>query len=47
MNLEVVKFLVEHGADKTLKSKTNGMSAYDLANNHCASAEVKRILNET
>ena len=38
MNLEVVKFLLEHGADKTLKSKTNGMTALELTNNHCETA---------
>jgi ankyrin repeat protein len=37
MNLEVIKFLLEHGADKNLKSKTNGMTALELCSNHCAS----------
>ena len=41
MNLEVIKFLLEHGADKGLKSKTNSMTAVELANNHCASAQIK------
>ncbi len=36
MNMEVVQFLIEHGADKGLKSRTNGMTAIELANNHCA-----------
>jgi len=45
MYFDVITFLIEHGADKNLKSKTNGMSAIDLANNHCAAAQVKKILN--
>lgn len=47
MNLEVIKFLLEHGADKSLKAKTNSMTALELANNHCASVEIKQLLNET
>lgn len=30
MNLEVIKFLIEHGADKTLTTK-KGETVYDLA----------------
>lgn len=37
MNLEVIKFLLDHGADRTLKSKTNGLTALELSANHCAS----------
>lgn len=47
MNQEVVKFLLEHGADKYLKSKTNGMNAIELAENHCAKDNVKRLLSST
>ena len=36
MNYEVIRFLLEHGADKTLKCKTNGMNSLELANNHCS-----------
>ena len=48
MNLEVVQFLVEHGADKNIKSKTTPpQNSFELSNNHCASEQVKKILNET
>lgn len=47
MNLEVIKFLLEHGADKNLKAKTNGLTALELANNHCSSDLVKELLNTT
>ncbi len=37
MNLEVVKFIIEHGADKNLKSKTtNPQTAWQYAEKHCA-----------
>ena len=41
MNLEVIKFLLEHGADKSLRSKTNNMTALELSNNHCEAPKVK------
>jgi ankyrin repeat protein len=47
MNLEVIQFLLEHGADRTLRAKTNGMTAMELANNHSAKDEVKALLAET
>lgn len=48
MNLEVVKFLMEHGADKYLKCKTGTvLNSVELANNHCASTTVKKLLSET
>ena len=28
MNMDVIRFLLEHGADKTLKCKTNSLTAY-------------------
>jgi hypothetical protein len=34
MNQEVVVFLMEHGADAYLKSKTNGMNSFEMAKNH-------------
>lgn len=54
MNLDVIRFLCEHGADKTLLSKPKapnitspGLTAYEMSAYHCASAKVKQILNET
>ena len=47
MNLEVIKFLLEHGADRAMRSKTNSMTALELAQNHCASPQVKQLLLET
>ena len=51
MNLDVIKFLVEHGADKGLRSKApsfaEGLTAYELSAVHCASAQVKQILTVT
>ncbi len=46
MNLEVIQFLIEHGADTTLKSKTRGKSALELCEAHCAKDKVKGILKE-
>ena len=46
MNLKVVKFLVEHGADPYQKSK-KGKTALDYALNHPYGNEVLRILKET
>ena len=36
MNLDVIRFLIEHGADKKIKCKTNNMDCFELALNHCA-----------
>lgn len=47
MNLEVVQFLIEHGADKGLKCRTNQLSAVELANNHCASQKIKELMTRT
>lgn len=52
MNLDVIRFLCEHGADRALKSKpTNsshgGLTAYEMASYHCAASKVKQILEET
>lgn len=47
MNLEVVQFLMEHGADKNMKSKTNNLNSIEMATNHCASSKVKKLLQET
>ena len=41
MNMEVIQFLLQHGADKTLKCKTNNLNCLELANNHCSSVQVK------
>lgn len=51
MNLDVIKFLCEHGADKSIKSRspstTEGLTAFDMATYHCASATVKQLLANT
>lgn len=47
MNFEVIKFLMEHGADTKLKCKNNEMTAFELASNHCAPVQVKKLLSET
>jgi hypothetical protein len=48
MNLEVVKFLLEHGADKNLKSKSaDHLNCYELTEKHCAREEVRKLLTET
>lgn len=51
MNLDVIRFLCEHGADKTLRSRSpstvEGLTAYDMATYHCSSAHVKQILTNT
>ena len=44
MNLEVIRFLLEHGADRSLKAKTNGLTSQELAKNHCASEQVLDLL---
>lgn len=44
MNLEVITFLLENGADRTLKAKTNSMTSEELANNHCSKETVKELL---
>jgi len=41
MNLEVIKFLLEHGADKDLKCSSNNLSCLELSNNHCAAGQVQ------
>jgi hypothetical protein len=52
MNLDVIRFLCEHGVDKSLRSKpTNtsqgGLIAHEMASYHCAASKVKQILEET
>jgi hypothetical protein len=46
MNLEVIKFLIEHGADKNLATK-KGETAFDLAEKHCNREEVLKVLEDT
>ena len=47
MNLEVVKFLLQHGADKKMKCTSNNKSAVDMAQTHCAREKLIEILNKT
>lgn len=48
MNIDVIRFLCEHGADRTLVSRSpssvEGLTALELSKYHCASKEVKDIL---
>lgn len=46
MNLDVVQYLLEHGADRNLKSK-DGHTAWDLSDYHCASRKIKYLLHNT
>ena len=39
--------MLEHGADKYLKSKTNNLNSIELSVNHCEAAKVKKLLQET
>ena len=40
MNLDVIRFLIEHGADKALKSKSpsisEGLNAFEISGFNCA-----------
>ena len=47
VNLSVVKFLVENGADPYLKCVATGLNSFELANKHCESEKVKMILLNT
>ena len=46
LNLEIIKFLLEHGADRTLKSIDN-QTAFDLAEHHQCSKRVCSLLKNT
>ena len=43
INLSVIRFLLEHGANRDLKN-SQGSTAYDLAQDHCNSEEVRAVL---
>lgn len=45
-NLKVIKFLLEHGADATIKSK-KGKTAFDYSQNHPFKVEVQNLLKNT
>lgn len=52
MNLDVIKFLCQHGADKGLKSRNctssfESMTALEMAHYHCSSELVKDLLLNT
>ena len=47
VNLSVIKFLVEHGADPFIKCEATGMNSFELANKHCQADQVKMILMNT
>lgn len=48
MNLDVIRFLCEHGADRSLKSRapssSEGLTVFEMSNFHCASLQVKSLL---
>ena len=46
LNLEVIKFLLEHGADKNIRSFKN-KNAFDMANRHLNSEKVLLLLTTT
>ena len=46
LNLDVIKFLVQHGADKHLQSN-KGETSYDLANKYKNNQEVIKVLDST
>jgi len=43
LNLEIIKFLLEHGADRTLKS-VGDFTAYDLAEAHVGKVLIQDML---
>lgn len=47
VNLSVVKFLVENGADPYLACESNGQNSFEMANRHCEADKVKMILMDT
>jgi ankyrin repeat protein len=46
INLEVIRFLVQHGADKSIQSN-KGKTSYDLTAKHCNQTEVLEVLKNT
>mmetsp|Transcript_17070 Transcript_17070/g.15022 ORF Transcript_17070/g.15022 Transcript_17070/m.15022 type:complete len:95 (+) Transcript_17070:562-846(+) len=46
MNLDIIKFLVEHGADKYVKT-SRGETVYEFSNNQNNSQEIIDILDKT
>ena len=46
MNLEVIKFLIEHGANKNFKD-SHGDTAYDFAKRQENFAEIEHVLENT
>ena len=47
INLSVIEFLLQHGADPYLKCSNTGKNSFELANAHCASDQVKSTLMNT
>ena len=47
INLSVIEFLLQHGADPYAKCEITDKTAFELANNHCASDQVKKLLLNT
>lgn len=46
INLEVVEFLLEHGADRNKKNKNNE-TAWDMASSNPRKDEIRKLLEET
>ena len=48
MNLEIIEFLLKHGANRDLKSENKmNKTAIEMSNNHCVKDQVLHLLQET
>ena len=47
INLSVIQFLLQHGADPYMKCGSSEKNSFELANGHCAADQVKMLLLET
>lgn len=47
INMSVIQFLLQHGADPHLKCGRTNKNAFELATSHCAADQVKMLLMET
>jgi len=43
INYEIIKFLIENGAKKNIKTY-DGKTAYDLSENHCNKVAIQELL---
>jgi len=47
INLNVIEFLLQHGADPYQKCESTNKNSYELASTHCAADQVKLLLMQT